>query len=169
MHRSPSIKYNVVSDFLGEENILCLIVLAIISSAYSGVHISALSMGFPTTTERLIWKISCYFLIGVAGFAFAILASVDISRTLLKLISSAISRCPVRSWQCRQKERPSRAGNFFKDSTGFGLLAFIFSVFVLHCAARMFLAIESFISLRHVPIGVYQMHDMNIMGNIPHS
>ncbi|KAF5872741.1 uncharacterized protein Bfra_006104 [Botrytis fragariae] len=37
-----------------------------------------------------------------------------------------------------------------------------------YVGARMYLMIESSISLRHVPIGVYQTPNVNIMGNVPH-
>jgi hypothetical protein len=39
---------------------------------------------------------------------------------------------------------------------------------IVYLAARIYLVAESFLSLRHVPIGVYQTPDLNIMGLIPH-
>jgi len=39
---------------------------------------------------------------------------------------------------------------------------------LLYIAARLFIVVESFISLRHVPVGVYQTPDINFMGYIPH-
>lgn len=35
-------------------------------------------------------------------------------------------------------------------------------------AARVYIVVESFISLRHVPIGVYQTPDSNFMDYVPH-
>jgi hypothetical protein len=48
---------------------------------------------------------------------------------------------------------------------GYVLLGF---VGVAYCVARIFLIVESFISLRHVPIGVYQTPTGNFMSYIPH-
>jgi hypothetical protein len=39
---------------------------------------------------------------------------------------------------------------------------------VAYCVARVFLIVESFISLRHVPIEVYQTPTSNFMSYIPH-
>ena len=39
---------------------------------------------------------------------------------------------------------------------------------VLYCAARIYVVLESFISLRHVPIGVYQTPSGNFIDYIPH-
>jgi hypothetical protein len=54
-----------------------------------------------------------------------------------------------------------------------GLLFIIFyivliSIAPLYFAARLFIVVESFISLRHVPIGVYQTPNTNVMSYIPH-
>ena len=46
------------------------------------------------------------------------------------------------------------------------LLAIFFCV--LYCAARIYVVLESFISLRHVPIGVYQNPSGNFINYIPH-
>ncbi|CZS94125.1 uncharacterized protein RAG0_04168 [Rhynchosporium agropyri] len=37
-----------------------------------------------------------------------------------------------------------------------------------YLVARMYIVVESFMSLRHVPIGVYQSPSVNFFGNIPH-
>jgi len=42
------------------------------------------------------------------------------------------------------------------------------SIGVPYLAVRIFIVAESFLSLRHVPVGVYQTPDLNIMGLIPH-
>jgi hypothetical protein len=44
----------------------------------------------------------------------------------------------------------------------------IISVAPLYIGARLFIVIESFISLRHVPVGVYLTPDKNFMSYIPH-
>jgi hypothetical protein len=42
------------------------------------------------------------------------------------------------------------------------------SAVLLYVAARLFIVVESFISLRHVPIGVYRTPNTNFMSYIPH-
>jgi hypothetical protein len=39
---------------------------------------------------------------------------------------------------------------------------------IVYLGARIYIVAESFLSLRHVPIGVYQTPDLNVMGMIPH-
>ena len=151
-HRSPNVQFNVLNAMINKQNFMLLLALAIAPLAYGGVHICALSVGFPTKLEGLAWKVSCYFLIAVAGsiFAtFAILYQTDMS-------SQSHSGSIEEKWVS------------IKEFSVWALVVLMLLVFVLHCAARMFLVIESFISLRHVPLGVYQMPDLDIMGNIPH-
>ncbi|TGO19359.1 hypothetical protein BPAE_0343g00040 [Botrytis paeoniae] len=50
----------------------------------------------------------------------------------------------------------------------YGKLILLYLGISAYAAARMYLVVESFISLRHVPIGVYQTPELNVMGNIPH-
>jgi hypothetical protein len=44
----------------------------------------------------------------------------------------------------------------------------VYVIPVLFSFARAYIVIESFISLRRVPVGVYQTPQGNIMGYVPH-
>jgi len=48
------------------------------------------------------------------------------------------------------------------------ILAVSSLILFLYVGARLYIVVGSFISLRHVPIGVYQTPSSNIIGNIPH-
>lgn len=56
-------------------------------------------------------------------------------------------------------------GNYISAMLFFGTDTLIA---VLYIAARLYIVIEAFISLRHVPMGVYQTPDSNFMDYIPH-
>ncbi|KAH0548601.1 hypothetical protein GP486_007855, partial [Trichoglossum hirsutum] len=56
-----------VDDIYAEDFIIMLAAI-VIPAAYGGVHLSALSIMFPTPVERLLWKIACYSLLGSGAF-----------------------------------------------------------------------------------------------------
>jgi len=70
---------------------------------------------------------------------------------------------PRSEHQIRRQERNRR---------GTTILALVLAIFVsagtlLYIGARVFIVVESFISLRRVPIVVYQTPTTNFMGYIP--
>ncbi|WAO95571.1 Hypothetical protein NCS54_01320000 [Fusarium falciforme] len=106
----------------------------VMSAIYGGVHLSAWNWMFPTSAEKLAWKISCltvacalpvfFFGIGVALFITFEVYSTNTKDVL--------------------------ASRYFKMSLGvFGMLV------VASCGARVFIIVESFMSIRKVPIGVF--------------
>jgi hypothetical protein len=79
--------------------------------------------------------------------------------------NTAISVC--RSWP-RTIMRCEGRGAEMVDIVLYVILASVGLILFLYFSARLYIVIESFISLRHVPIGVYQTPSLNIMGNVPH-
>lgn len=123
--------------------LLFFIVFVLVQAAYAGAHLGALSIMFPSQKERLLWKISCYIL-----FVSTVLCGIAI---FPQYISSIIY-----------------LGDYFsKFADGFAGWIFKFVVPVILCA-RAYIVVESFISLRHVPVGVYQTPQGNIMDYVPH-
>jgi hypothetical protein len=110
---------------------LFFVVIVLVQAAYAGVHLGALSIMFPSQKERLLWKISCYIL-----FAVTSLSAIALFPTY---ISSIIDLGDSFS---------KFAGHFFA-----GILMFVIPVIL---CARAYIVVESFISLRHVPVEVYQ-------------
>lgn len=59
------------------------------------------------------------------------------------------------------RPRPFRLNNWIR-------IVILSSIVLVYCFARVYIVIESFISLRHVPIGVYQTPSLDFMSYIPH-
>lgn len=130
----------VLNDFT---SILFLIGIVLVQAAYAGAHLGALSIMFPSQKERLLWKISCYILFTTtAVYAIALFLQYYLSLIYL--------------------------GDYFSkfvDEFTTWIVNMFFPVFL---CARAYIVIESFISLRHVPVGVYQTPQGNIMDYVPH-
>ncbi|KAF7886085.1 hypothetical protein EAF00_010188 [Botryotinia globosa] len=147
--------------------------MAIIPALYGSVHLGALTMLFPSTIERFLWKLSCYYLIAAAGLfgAWSLLKYMDkqIAR-LFKMRST-----PLDKWEVFRGEYGYKFEGKIQK-TVLGLLSSFHYIKLLvlglggaaYVAARMYIVIESFVSLRHVPVGVYQTPALNFMGNLPH-
>ncbi|AEO69224.1 uncharacterized protein THITE_2052648 [Thermothielavioides terrestris NRRL 8126] len=93
---------------------------------YGGVHLSAWHFEFPTFAEHLLWKIMCFIIIGAVPTLLA---------TLVGLLATSSNDDGEWQWVCYASV----------------------AVIVVICSgcARIYIVLESFISLRRVPIGVY--------------
>ena len=150
----------------------CLLSLAaiLIPAAYGGIHLSALSEMFPTPLESIFWKASCFTLLGFAVLLFLSIAASSISVLVEEWYGSFSYKYPHLSklvWPSVKK--------FYKRlalAIGWILIAGCACLLLvgapLYVGARVFLVLESFISLRHVPIGVYKTPPTNFMSYIPH-
>ena len=124
-----------------------------LTAAYGGIHLSAWNFEFPTRVESIIWRTACFIII---GSSFALLAGPSWST----LDNYFHYRSRPRDW------RPRRAWKLMEAlNKGVGL---VLAVVLLLCyvSSRLYLVVESFISLRHVPIGVYAA--VPWVENIPH-
>lgn len=111
---------------------ISLAILVALISAYGGIHMSVWHYDFPTEKERWLWRVGSA---DVASFGWFMVVALSSADTL--------------------------AGKF-PDSNALSLLSFYIVLFIVFfislslCAAsRIFIVVESFISLRTVPIGVY--------------
>ena len=148
--------------------------LVLIPTAYGSVHMGALTIAFPTSIERTMWKVACYILIGVAGGTAVLLVVV--------VLVFAMLRAYTRGRSVRGRNMRSRFSLKYRSVIWylFNLLGMIGSVFkyvvyglafavgLLYVGSRIYIVVESFISLRHVPIGVYQTPNISAMDYIPH-
>jgi hypothetical protein len=140
-------------------------VMALVPAAYGSVHLAALSIMFPTFIERLLWKISCYILIGFAGasgalsFLFMILLWVLERRTLESHY--------LVNWLVRWMDILDNEGveTLYESTVSKVIIALVMAPYV---SARLYVVVESFVSLRHVPIGVFVTPDINFMNYVPH-
>ena len=121
----------------GPDN-LPFIAISMAAAAYGGLHASAWRNLFPTAIEGLLWKISS-LLITSSGFCFCFYL------TLIRLYhETAILDSFHNVIQ-------------FLQHPVFRYLAYTFGclIFAVYAAARLFLVLEAFISLREMPIDVY--------------
>ncbi|PON30792.1 hypothetical protein TGAM01_v200212 [Trichoderma gamsii] len=120
-----------------------LLVLALaMPLAYGGIHLSVWNFEFPSGTERLLWRIAS---IGIAATSLVLFAVGLGMKILLELVKALVEIVSGR----RQSRRQWReVGESIYPCMG--ALAVLF-----YALARVYIVVESFVSLRHVPIGVY--------------
>jgi hypothetical protein len=164
--------------------------------AYACVHLGALGLVFPTGAERLLWEISCIILIVVAGglgVLFLIIPYTGEAKMSLTLRWNVHSRrsqdiendgYTLRTHASPLKS-PSRVAKWVVHAILCGdggqwwvhslnntwkllIVVPVGFVGVAYCIARVYLIVESFLSLRHVPIGVYQTPSGDFKSYIPH-
>ncbi|KAK4242149.1 hypothetical protein C8A03DRAFT_29734 [Achaetomium macrosporum] len=119
-----------------------LVVLAVaLPAVYGGVHLSAWNFEFPTPVEHLLWKTTCFIIIGAVPAMLDTLAILlFIGRWFSILVpSSAVGK--------------SRIGLIEMGGRYYQAVGII--VLVAYGCARVYIVVESFLSLRRVPIGVY--------------
>ncbi|KAF7869980.1 hypothetical protein EAF04_004764 [Stromatinia cepivora] len=147
--------------------------MAIVPALYGSVHIGALTILLPSTMERFLWKISCYYLIVAAGL-FGAWSPLKYADTQIARVFK-MDNTSLEKWELFRGEYGyTFEGKIQSTVLGcFSLCHYIKLILLglggaLYVAARMYIVIESFISLRHIPVGVYQTPTLNIMGNLPH-
>jgi hypothetical protein len=111
------------------------LLLFLLPAIYGAVHLSAWSFEFPSPVEKLLWKIACLDLV----ISLPVFLVVGVARENRMVgvggrDNGCVAELTLLSWG--------------------GLLFLLLNVPVT-VVARMYLVVESFISLRHVPIGVY--------------
>lgn len=156
---------------------LLILAMIVIPTGYGGIHLAGLQGMFPTGSEHLLWKCSCFILLSFAAFLLVMLFSafgvitIGVRKTSDILKTAKKNTAPPYDDRTGNTERRT---NTVSGTIGFILafetvsLALVCAGTVVYIAARIFIVVESFISLRLVPIGVYQTPPRNVMGYIPH-
>jgi len=106
-------------------NPILFVLFVVLPAVYGGIHLTAWDFEFLSGIERLMWNIACF----------------DIIITMVVIVGLIW----MMSW----------FGEGPEGSSSIALLVFYFFLLVLFSLSRMFLVVESFISLRKIPIGVY--------------
>ena len=130
-----------------------------LTAAYGGIHLSAWNFEFPSRVESVIWRTACFIIIG-SSFAMLAVPSWD------TLGNYFFHRSRPRDRRIRQDWRPRRAWKLMEaltEKVGYCIAGLLL---LCYAASRIYLVVESFISLRHVPIGVYAA--VPWVENIPH-
>ena len=145
LYREPNVR-DVFSITLTNRKVLGGLLaplMILVTAAYGAIHLSALSVPFPTNLERLLWEIACYVLIGVAGGMAVVLVVWQVWKNIYS------------------DRRRSRWFSLF-------FVTFLYTAGLPSLLARTYIVIEAFLSLRHVPIGVYESPPLNFMNYVPH-
>ncbi|KAF4625384.1 hypothetical protein G7Y89_g12783 [Cudoniella acicularis] len=151
--------------------------MAAIPASYGAVHLGVLTCVFPSNTENLLWKVVCYYLIGTAASVGIYLMWPIFKRAIISLIPTGwvrrFSRPETDPLGIRTEPRFYIAGRSTHYYKAVFIIVFYWGMAIVFATvyifARLYIIAESFISLRHVPIGVYQTPQPNIMGSIPHT
>ena len=123
---------DAVIDFV-LDNILFPILLVALSLVYGGIHLTAWNFHFASKTEHLLWKIACIDIMGTIP--------IGLLSSFLWLIWSPDHRTYFRRICFHLMETCSRI---------------IFTALaIFYTLSRVYIVVESFISLRHVPIGAF--------------
>ncbi|KAA8895953.1 hypothetical protein FN846DRAFT_967233 [Sphaerosporella brunnea] len=119
---------------------LTLGILVVLCAAYGGVHLSTWNFNFPTPIEQKLWRISCILTVAgsvcVPGF---LVIAFEFGRFVEGTIFVILRR---QAWGLETMHYAIMI-----------TIALIFSPLLL--ASRFYLVLESFISIRDVPSGVY--------------
>ena len=137
--------------------------IASTAAGYGGLHGTANRILFPTAVEYYLWDVSCFALFAyILLFAF-LWGAADAELKLAKGSWIAEARVAVLKWKSSYKAKIKRS-ILWRISTSlvFGLILLVY----VFC--RAFIIIESFISLRHVPLEVYRTPNITYLGFIPH-
>ncbi|RBR04369.1 hypothetical protein FVER53590_00109 [Fusarium verticillioides] len=114
------------------DNPILLVLLLVLPGLYGGIHLGTAQIPFPTDIEKLLWKIaSIDIIVSMPIFLIISVLGLGFSQRYLKYESIAHD-----SWATLYKF-PAHL------------------IFLGYSLSRTFLVIESFISLRALPIGAY--------------
>jgi hypothetical protein len=106
---------------------------------YGSVHLAAWNFEFPTHVEKIMWKVACVL---VAGGIPGLALTFFLRGIVEKLGTWVLSRF-------------SRLHGLFSGVVEFCSAVLTGVIATLYFGARVFIIIESFISVRKLPLGVY--------------
>ncbi|KAL8809114.1 MAG: hypothetical protein Q9200_003705 [Gallowayella weberi] len=140
-------------------------VMTLIGLLYGGLHLTLWDYKFPTHAEGLLWRLSATALLAEsAGIAIFVTG-----RAMYRKRKKARGDITTNSRPTGENSSSSSSSHSADDLPSMILvLALAWALYVasLYFFSRVFIIVESFISLRHVPIGVYT--DVGWSKYIPH-
>lgn len=118
------------------------ILFSILSALYGGIHLTAWNSHFASRIEQLLWRIACFTIMATFPFLEAcIRIQIDLGRKVYK------------EWKSYSKDEVRvELGKSENRYFWYFVIALLFTFYIL---SRFYIVVEAFISLRHVPIGVY--------------
>ena len=103
---------------------------------YGGIHLTTWNFHFASQIEHSLWKIACIDIMGTIPLG------ATFSACLFSFLRS----------RSRRRRRVSTTMYILRTTVSLILLS---PLFIFYALSRIYIVVESFISLRHVPIGVY--------------
>jgi preprotein translocase subunit Sss1 len=164
-HRNPlyqatTLRNGIGAWWIGDWTLagwLIAILHTVIPAAYGAVHLIAWSWAFPSPTESLMWKIACFVIIGTALLVPALVIVAGWIYVIVSIEYQSDSQRWIVFWSGVMKV------------CGVGLCLVLFMGYLISLvAARAFLLVEAFVSLRRVEVGVYETPEWNYLDLIPH-
>ena len=142
----------------------------IVFTSYGLIHLIPIwsDFGFPTMMEKLLWQVACYILIspfaGLVGFVVII------------LLGSVVFTCMLCFPRKKKKQGKNEDRRKWEDKIMEPLvrpfmyvgMTILVSYFVALGAARMYLMIEAFVSLRRERVEVFETPEWDWLDYIPH-
>lgn len=141
---------------------------------YGGLHLTLWAHDFPTRVELLLWRISAISLVAVPVAIALPLIVYNLFRKLNGR-NSDFGDINAKSGPADPDTDEEGTSDEATTTSTLSLLqricvdfavAVVLIVFLLYVFSRVFIIVESFISLRHVPVGVYT--DVGWSKYIPH-
>ena len=120
----------------GVEAKVFLILLVALPLVYGAIYLATLNFHFPSQVEQLLWKIACIDIMGTIPLGVVFFVCILLIELKLHVSMQTIP----------------------------GIL--VTPIFIFYALSRIYIVVESFISLRHVPIGVYAVTPW--VQDIPH-
>ena len=161
--------------------VLMVFVLILLSILYGGVHLALWNYDFPTRVESLMWRVAAVDLLAVSMLVVVYFIAYAIYHHYKKHLHQERKAKHLESRKNGDEHRSqdtvrennrdqSKAWKMVKY-TGLFLVVLPASLIMagagwLFIPSRIYIIVESFISLRHVPIGVYD--EVNWAQYIPH-
>ena len=130
-----------------------------LTAAYGGIHLSAWNFEFPSRVKAVIWRTACFIIVG-SSFAIPVVPSWSSLYGYFVDPYQDPRQDPEQDWKT---PRGSKLMGPLIKTVGFGLAGLLL---LCYAASRLYLVVESFLSLRQVPIGVYAA--VPWVENIPH-
>ncbi|RSL41831.1 hypothetical protein CEP54_015696 [Fusarium duplospermum] len=146
------------------------LVLSIIGSIYGGLHCLAWNAPFATDLERLLWRLSSVTVSSI-GALILLVYTWELAPPIWKDLEDSIN-IAVINWIFHNMERMVDGilnppwNHWINDIGGLSLLlgflslrvlydVFIAGFILLYCLARVYLVVECFINLAHLPDSAY--------------
>ena len=125
------------------------ILLVIVVMAYSGLHFIAWDFIFPTQVERIIWRVNCIVMVSTASIFFA----SEFYHNELRTGRWLHGNPRLFSMTPPLRRLLSKLEGAKLIPSGQNVFILVFAV--MYTLARMYIAIECFISLRSLPLRAF--------------